>query len=453
LDAAIAVCGDGETSKWQIFETLASLVDKSLVNSAAGGGVQRYNLLETTRAYAAERVNDEDERTGLRRRHALYYAELAKTAAATLESAESTAAWANRLEPDVKNFRSALEWALEDGGDIAAGAQLLSDLQELWIVEGTAAEAAQRAHEALTLGAGLPNALRAALWLTISRMRQELFVHPRQTLQAATKARDLFEESGDLRGLALAVRQQAAAHMRLGAYSQAELEFERSLEIYRALNDQRMAARGMGYLASLLQVKGEYAGARVMLAEVLRIARSIGDDRMIPTISMNLAETEFALGDFEAAVARARANLSNAVLQKSCDMIATQEANLSVYLLALGRVEEARSMALSSIEDAAGPFIAVPLQHLAASLAKSDPVSASKILGYVEKTFELTAFSRENTERFTYEYLTAALKAAIEHSAFVRHREEGAMLNERQVVALACEACCATEAPEHTYSV
>jgi predicted ATPase/DNA-binding XRE family transcriptional regulator len=440
LDAAVAVCGDEQTGKWQVFEALASLVEKSLVNSAPEGGVQRYTLLETTRAYVSERMSDGDETAALRRRHAVYYCRLGESAAAALESTESTVAWARALEPDLENFRTALSWLLAEDGDCAAGVRLLANLQELWIVEGSAAETARRAHEVLNLKPGLPNALRAALWLTIARMRQELFVHPGHMLEAASKARELFEVSEDRSGLALAVRQQAAAHMRLGEFSQAQLEFERSLEIYRDLGDQRMAARGLGYLASLLQVKGEYAQARAMLADVLGIAKSIGDDRMMPTIAINLAETEFALGDAEGAAVRARENLSDPVLLKSSDMIATQEANLAVYLLALGRAEEARAMALASIEDAGGSFVAVPLQHLAASLAISDPVSASRILGYVDQAFKATAFSRENTERFSYEYLTGALRAAVQADALAKYRGEGAAMSQQQILAIACSA-------------
>jgi predicted ATPase len=437
LDAAVAVCGR-EIGKWQVFETLASLVDKSLVNSASDGNTQRYGLLETTRAYAAERVGESGDAPSLRRRHAAYYTQLAQTAAAALESTESTAAWAHSLEPDVENFRCALDWSLDERGDVASGIRMLADLQELWIIEGAAAEAARRAREVLDRKPDLPNDLRAALWLTIARMRQELFVHPGHTLEAANNARELYESCDDRRGVALAVRQQAAAHLRLGSYSQAQMEFEQSLELYRELGDQRMTARGLGYLASLLQVKGEYAQARAVLSDVLRIAQSTGDDRMIPTIAMNLAETEFALGDGEGAAARARANLSDPVLQKSCDMIATQEANLSVYLLALGRAEEARAMALSAIEDAPGSFVAVPLQHLAASIAQADPACAARILGYVDRAFESAAFSRENTERFSYTHLTGVLQGTLDEATLARFRDEGAAMNQDQIVTIAC---------------
>jgi tetratricopeptide (TPR) repeat protein len=247
----------------------------------------------------------------------------------------------------------------------------------------------------------------------------------------------LYETSDDRSGLALAVRQEAAAYMRLGEYSHARSGFERSLQIYTQLGDRRMTARGLGYLASLLQVQGAYREARATLQEVLHAATSAGDDRMIPTIVMNLAETEFALGEYASAAERGRKNLLNAVLQKNCDMAATQEANLSVYLLALGQTQDARAMALASIEDAEGAFIAVPLQHLAASIAHADPESAATILGFVDAAFSATAFAREHTERFSYEYLTGALRDALDENALARYRREGAAANAKQMLDLA----------------
>lgn len=437
LDAVVAVCTGDPAKKWPTFEALASLVDKSLVESSPRDGTQRYRLLETTRAYAAERVDGPEEALSLRRRHAEFYCSFAESAAQALASNGSTLAWARSLETELENFRSALDWMLHDRNHESAGARLLSNLQEFWIVEGFAAPAAGQAQKILETVPDLPAELRAALWLTVARMRQELFVHPAPTLEAATNARELYEASQDRQGLAMAIRQQATAHMRMGAHVRAREELEQSLAIYRELRDERMVAWGLLYLASLLQVQGEHVQARATLSRVLELARAIGDDRIVPTASMNLAETEFALGDYASAADRAYENLTNEVLQKSCDMIATQESNLSVYLLALGRYEEARTMALASIADADKHFIAVPLQHLAASIAHAHPRSAATILGYVDEIFAATAFSRESTERFTYENLMSTLSASMDESSVAECRCSGAAMNQRQVLELA----------------
>jgi predicted ATPase len=432
LDAALAVCADDSTQRWHTFEALASLVDKSLLESLPEGNVQRYRLLETTRAYAMERSTDPEETELIHRRYAGFYVRLAGEAAETFVSAESTTAWAHSLEPDLENFRCALDWTLRS--DVDAAARVLFDLQELWIAQGLAAEAVRQAHRILEMEPELSQESQAGLWLTIARLRQELFVHPRGTLEAASNARRLYEGLPDRAGLALAIRQEAAAHMRLGDYARSREEFDRSLTIYTELGDRRMVARCLGYLASLMLVQGDYAQARAALLDSLQMERSTGDDRMIPTVIMNIAETEFAMGDHAAAAERAGENLKRAAIQKAS--LAHQQANYAVYLLALGRIEEARKTALASMNSSDGSFIAVPLQHLAASIADTDPITAAKILGYVEEVFEKTAFSREFTERYSYDYLTSALRTALGDATLAVYRVAGAAMNENEVLEL-----------------
>src|SRR5690606_11336569 len=72
LAAAEAVCGPAA------LESLASLVDKSLVVAApSGDGEMRYRLLETVGEYAAERLDETGRRTEAIRAHLTYYRDLA----------------------------------------------------------------------------------------------------------------------------------------------------------------------------------------------------------------------------------------------------------------------------------------------------------------------------------------------------------------------------------------
>jgi tetratricopeptide (TPR) repeat protein len=255
-------------------------------------------------------------------------------------------------------------------------------------------------------------------------------------LDAARRARDLYERAGDRAGLALALRQYGTALLRLGEFEQAEAELRHSIDLYRQLSDQRMIVRGLGYLATLLQMRGDYAQARTALTDVLEMAKEIGDDRMVPTTAMNLAETEFALGDAETAARRAQENLANETLQKSPEMKATQAANLAVYLYACGKADAARTAALEAIDSGSGSFVAVPLQHLAAVIALSDPKRAARILGYVDAVFASTAFARQYTEDFTYRALIDTLHQRLDEDTIAACMRDGASMNEKHAVAL-----------------
>jgi tetratricopeptide (TPR) repeat protein len=239
--------------------------------------------------------------------------------------------------------------------------------------------------------------------------------------------------------LALALRQYGTALMRLEEYPEAERMLRESIEIYRSLRDPRMVVRGLGYLATLLQVRGEHAAARTALLDVLEMARDLGDDRMVPTTAMNLAETEFALGDAESAARRARENIRDEITQKSPDMRACQESNLAVYLFALGKTDEALDAALAAIwfGAASGSFVALPLQHIAAIVAPADPKRAARLLGYVDAALASTGFARQHTETYTYEALLRTLRERLSPELLTQYMREGASMNDEHAVRLA----------------
>ena len=69
LEAAQQVASDERIDAWAALDHLGALVDKSLV-LAEGDPVPRYRLLETTRAYALERLAEAGETERMLRRHA-----------------------------------------------------------------------------------------------------------------------------------------------------------------------------------------------------------------------------------------------------------------------------------------------------------------------------------------------------------------------------------------------
>ncbi len=86
LEAAEAVCGTAMPEGGDVLETLASLVDNSLLVSRSGasagreGGEPRFAMLETIKEYATERLRSSGEAEGMHRAHALYYLALAEAA-------------------------------------------------------------------------------------------------------------------------------------------------------------------------------------------------------------------------------------------------------------------------------------------------------------------------------------------------------------------------------------
>ena len=132
LEAATAVAASPELSAPNVIEGLTSLVAKSLVAAEVEGPVARYRLLDTTRAYALEKLEESGERERLALRHAEYYRDLFDRAETELES-QSTAGWLAHYGRQIDNLRAALDWAFSPGGDASIGVALTAAAVPLWM--------------------------------------------------------------------------------------------------------------------------------------------------------------------------------------------------------------------------------------------------------------------------------------------------------------------------------
>ena len=112
--------GDG-IEAWDVVDALSSLVAKSMVNvDEMADGTTRYELLETLRAYARERLDEAGVADEYRRRHAEHYAAFAERTGRGLLGPDEFA-WRRQLHADLANLRAAVSWALDtaDEGETA----------------------------------------------------------------------------------------------------------------------------------------------------------------------------------------------------------------------------------------------------------------------------------------------------------------------------------------------
>ena len=133
FDAAQAVAGAGDVERYQVFDLLTLLVDKSLVVADESGGRTRYRLLETVRQYALEKLGESGEADAVRTRHRDHY-----TAMAALLDAPADGDYEQRLEQaniEIDNLRAAFGWSRENSG-VELALALASSLQPLWLARG-----------------------------------------------------------------------------------------------------------------------------------------------------------------------------------------------------------------------------------------------------------------------------------------------------------------------------
>ena len=100
-------------------DTVARLVDRSLVLAVPGPDGVRFSALETIRSYGLERLRATGGYDEARRRHAEWFADVLAEVDAALRTADEPGAM-RRFEEVVDEVRAALRWALDHDTDLAA---------------------------------------------------------------------------------------------------------------------------------------------------------------------------------------------------------------------------------------------------------------------------------------------------------------------------------------------
>lgn len=143
LDAAIAMM-DNTLSRSDVIEALFNLVGKSLV-SLDPSFEGRWRLLESTRAYALEKLAEAGLVEQAARRHAGFLREII----APLGDASPAPDNISRFAQEIGNVHAALDWAFSPDGDIALGIELTAGFVPVWMQLLSFVECSTRIERAL----------------------------------------------------------------------------------------------------------------------------------------------------------------------------------------------------------------------------------------------------------------------------------------------------------------
>jgi predicted ATPase len=156
LEAAAAVAASPELAMPVVIEGLLGLIAKSFVVAGSEGTVARYRLLDTTRAYALEKLDESGEREPLAHRHAEFYRDLFERAEAERER-RPMGEWLADYGGQIDNLRTALDWAFSSNGDLTIGVELAAAAVPLWMHLSLLNECRGRIEQALAVLSGGAN--------------------------------------------------------------------------------------------------------------------------------------------------------------------------------------------------------------------------------------------------------------------------------------------------------
>ncbi len=155
LEAAGAVASGDDLGVSEVTAAVANLVVKSLLAADPGKAMTRYRLLETTRAYALEKLAASGEREPLSRRHAECQLDLLERVDEAT-TAQSDGLWAAAGGRGIADVRAALNWAFSATGDASIGIALTAAAVPLWFHLSSIEECRQRVEQALASLAAAP---------------------------------------------------------------------------------------------------------------------------------------------------------------------------------------------------------------------------------------------------------------------------------------------------------
>ncbi|MGW4533673.1 protein kinase domain-containing protein [Nocardia sp. NPDC004340] len=146
LDAAEQVCGSDLTQS-ELLDSLSALVDKSILIREEADRTVRFRMLETVQEFGRRKAEDGGEYLDSARRHQDWFLRLALRAEVEWIGPHQLE-WASRLERELPNLRSALEFAVSEASEAAL--RMTNALYPFWLMRERLSEGRRWFARALT---------------------------------------------------------------------------------------------------------------------------------------------------------------------------------------------------------------------------------------------------------------------------------------------------------------
>jgi predicted ATPase/DNA-binding CsgD family transcriptional regulator len=273
LDAATAVAGPapGPGGGPEAEAAVLHLVGCSLLTPPQAGpdGRVRYAMLQTLRAFGADRLADEGDRPDAESALATHALQVAEHAAAGMQTSAGEATAAQWLDSEDATVHQGLAWVLEQ--DPPTALRLAVALAPWWHLRGRYLAGyglLQRAAE--TTGPDQGSWYATQYWL--SRMAAYVSDFP-AAVAYATAVCDAVDRGVSPRELALALASRATALLNLGRQSEAAEDARRALDLARDIRYRAAEAHALVALSYGAQMSGDTEAALSLARQAQQVDR------------------------------------------------------------------------------------------------------------------------------------------------------------------------------------
>jgi tetratricopeptide (TPR) repeat protein len=447
LEAAQAVCvddpeseaaGGAAISEWDVFDILSSLVEKSLVSADMGDSVARYGLLETTRAYALERLAKSGEAERVARAHAQYVLALAQeTARVSLTT--SPRVWKTAFESELDNVRAALEWTLVKKNDVVLGATIVHALDFAFESLGLYFEGLGWGERALAaLEPGAETRLEGSLAVLVAKFHSYIG-SPKGCVSAAERAVSILRPLDKPRPLAFALNLLAFGLYYLNRREEGDAHATEALALARSTEEASLIAWSL-CVKSWTVEPTDLATRRALLGESVALFETLPGRFRVELAFQALSEVEFVAGDYARAMAYAReGSAPERRAGPSEGLAAWCLAASAAAAFAAGEIYTARADAREALSygrrRGSGRFVGASVGLLAGVAAvRGESTQAALLFGASEAQFVAIGRSRMLQEQFVFDRTLALLSEALDPTEFETLREQGRAWTVEQAV-------------------
>lgn len=438
-EAAAAVACDAIANEYSLADVLGRLRARSLLLEEHTEAGARFRLLETTRAYALEKLNGANELATVQERHARYFATSFEHAADDWMR-QPEAHWRAHYCPELDNLRAALDWSTASTKDGTLAVALAGPSGPMWTAFALYAEGAERLRSAALAGADARKRDLAQLWLWLGVL---IDTDPSQALEAFETALRLHAAVRNAQGSMHARMRLAYALTRAGRLGEAEVALAAVVPRLKASTPPKLRGFYFSYRGYIALARNDPGTAKHHYERALQLYREAGYDFGVLGCAGNLAEVSWQCGDLDAA---ATAYRDVVAMRRSSQgtrkaSLGWNLANLVGVLTEQGKLDEALAAAREAmplLRNADRVFIF--MDHFALRTALTGALGKAAMLGgYADRVHAAKKLVREPNEARAYGRLHALLRERIDLAKLEQLIAKGASMTDEEACRLAVE--------------
>jgi predicted ATPase len=355
LEAVDEVCNFDAALGEDTLEELGALDDLSLlVRGETAQGEARFEMLNTVREFALQRLEESGEAPLARSHQVAFFTRLAEEAEVHMRGAERRG-WLDKMSREHANWRACLRSAVRPGAHAEPALRLVAPLAWYWFFLGRQSEGREWTQSALAMlrEAPDPQPLPARLLARAYYGAGGLAAAQGDYRPAASffaSSVEHFRQSQDQGGLGLALvfaglthvitegppvalplyqegleaaraindrwtegfalTWMGEAHLEAGSKDEARRHLEAGLALWRELDDPWGLSLLVHILGNMHVIEGDFASAKALYAEGTALMRAVGDKWGIARSLVGYGDACARLGEREAARDAARESLA-----------------------------------------------------------------------------------------------------------------------------------------------